>query len=117
MLTFDEWIDSEKRIPRNEWTLSQYGKYAEGWRNSLPWAYSGMSISYDKWAELKWHSIQDKNKLKEAWRLGLGLCANSILVNTKVRKKDADRFEEPTDTNWKNKSVEEAADFILNVFL
>lgn len=98
--TFDEWM-AANCTPSENYTFGQYGKYIEGWRNSLPWARKGMSVAYDNWAESRWEDIQDKQKPTEAWKMGLALTAKSI-TNT-------------YDKGWLGKTVEEAADFSLTV--
>lgn len=97
---FEEWLEANCTPPEN-YSLVQYGCYIEGWRNSMPWARKGMSIRYDKWAESRWDDIQDKEKLEEAWFMGLALVAKAI-TNTH-------------DKAWLGKSIEEAADFSLTV--
>jgi uncharacterized protein with ParB-like and HNH nuclease domain len=74
------------------------------------WAYKGMSIAYDKWAETKWNEEQDKERLIDAWKMGLAIKSNAFM-----RKKDKKWVRQEHDTAWLNKSVEECADFCLNV--
>ena len=71
MLTFEEWLSSDERIPKEKWTFKQYGDYALGWRNSMPWAYKGMSLAYDQWAEKRYQDFPYKEKLKFAWNMGM----------------------------------------------
>lgn len=69
--TFEEWLAKDTRLPREQWTFKQYGNYADGWRNSMPWAHKGMSVAYDRWAEEKWAYFPDKDWLQVAWKMGL----------------------------------------------
>lgn len=100
MQTFDDWMAANCNPPQN-YSLLQYSRYIEGWRNSMPWAYPGMSIAYDRWAETRWSEIQNKDRLKLAWKEGLAIRAKAYLQNI--------------DTVWRWKSVQEAADFALTI--
>lgn len=100
MQTFDEWM-KENCNPADNYTFAQYGRYADGWRNSMPWSYRGMSISYDNWAQSRWGEIQNKEWLMLAWKEGLAICAKAYLQDI--------------DTNWRGKTVEDAADFMLTI--
>lgn len=87
--------------PPANYSFAQYGRYIEGWRNSMPWAYKGMSLAYDNWAESRWEEIQDKERLMLAWKEGMGLCAKAYMQDV--------------DTAWRGKSVEDSADFALTI--
>ena len=76
ILTFEEWLALDKRVPEREWTVKQYGDYLQGWRNSMPWAWRGMSLAYDGWAEGVWESCPDREKLRVIWATGLKWCAD-----------------------------------------
>lgn len=95
--TFDEWM-AENASPAENYSFAQYGRYAEGWRNSMPWAYRGMSIAYDRWAESRWDQIKDKDRLVLAWKEGLALKAKAL---------------SGPDQAWRGRTTEDAADFML----
>lgn len=100
MQTFDEWM-KENCNPADNYTFAQYGRYADGWRNSMPRSSKGMSISYDNWAESRWDEIQNKERLMLAWKEGVAIRAKAHLQDI--------------DTNWRGKTVEDAADFMLTI--
>lgn len=91
--TFEEWVKQNVTKPEKDWTFRDYANYVTGWRNSLPWAYKGMGVAYDQWAEkqLEKHKIED---LRLAWKYGLAVKAKY-------------------QTTYKSVSVEDAADMIL----
>lgn len=99
MMTFEQWLTLDKRIPEKEWTYRQYGNYLEGWRNSLPWAWVGMSEKYDRWAEGKWPLMPIKEKLIQAWKWGLAISIRPEIEWARIA------------------SVEECADYMLEMFL
>ncbi len=68
----------------------------------MPWTHKGMSLRYDQWAEMRWEKIQDRECLLNAWEYGLALCARAYLQDI--------------DIEWRGKSVEDAADFMLETF-
>lgn len=99
MKTFDEWMAD--KLPPKHMTLNQYSNYALGWRNSMPWAYKGMSIAYDAWAEKNWPMVQSVEHLKKGWEYGLALKGHAL--------------RSQHDKRWLHASVEEAADFGLTI--
>ena len=98
MIPFDRWL-SENCTPPANYSLAQYARYVEGWRNSMPWAYAGMSLAFDRWAENQWDAVKDADCLKRAWRYGMAIIA-------RARQSEIDRA-------WANRKPEEAADFAL----
>lgn len=67
---FKSWAAENAAVPMEDWTFRQYGNYVEGWRRSKPWAYKGMSVAYDWWAESKWNTVPDVKRLMDAWFKG-----------------------------------------------
>lgn len=66
---FDRWLAGRKYN-----TFKQYGNYVEGWRQSMPWAYKGMSIAYDRWAEKHWNGVCcDAECLRKVWEKAMVL--------------------------------------------
>lgn len=100
MQTLEEWM-AANASPGQAMTFRQYSNYITGWRNSMPWAYRGMSLSYDCWAESKCDEVQGRDRLKLAWKEGLALCARAWL--------------DPVDHAWRHRTLEEAADFMLTI--
>jgi hypothetical protein len=98
--TLEEWM-AENTTPDAAMTYRQFSNYIIGWRNSMPWAYRGMSLSYDRWAESKWDEVQDRDRLKLAWKEGLALRSKAWL--------------DPVDHAWRHRTLEEAADFMLTI--
>lgn len=117
ILSFAEWEELNAKIPYSERTFLQQGNYLVGWRNSMPWAWKGMSLAYDKWAEKKWTSeeCQSREILKKAWRFGQAYAAKVALGEIKVVLKDEDGNVIP-DKYRERLDVEEAADLILTTF-
>lgn len=100
--SFEQWCEINAHTPESSWTIRQYGNYIQGYRDSLPWAYSGMSLAYDKWAESRWQVIQDKKRLMLAWQRGLALKAKSYFQNI--------------DTSWRERSLTDAVELMLIVW-
>ena len=65
----------------------------------MPWAWSGMSVGYDQWAERRWADVPDRERLRRAWAEGMALCAKA--------------YTDTPDTAWRGRTTEEAADFML----
>jgi hypothetical protein len=113
--SFDEWLARIVSPARRSepLTFEQYARYIEGWQKSKPWSYRGMSVAYFHWAESKWDEIQDMERLHLAWREGMALVANAVMINDKKKKDDPDNWIRPIDQAWRGKPIEEAADFML----
>ena len=115
--SFDEWLARTVSPTRRAepLTFEQYGRYVEGWQNSKPWSYRGMSVSYFWWAASRWDEIRDTERLRLAWKEGMALCANAVMINDKKRKEDPDNWVRPVDQAWRGSTIEEAADFALTI--
>lgn len=97
MISFDTWMADNCTPPAN-YSYAQYGRYLEGWRNSMPWAYKGMSLAYENWAETKWDIFPHKERLIMAWQLGM--------------QNNYERLER----GEKALAAEDAADVVLSVY-
>jgi len=102
ILSFDEWLATGQRTPRNKWTFRQYGDYLEGWHQSMPWSYKEMSLSYYDWAESRWNDYPCAKALRISWKHGMALCAKA--------------WTDGVYQEWKYKPVEDAADLMLITF-
>lgn len=98
-MIFEEWM-KENCSPPDNYSFAQYGRYLEGWRNSMPWAYKDMSLAYDAWAESHWEKVDNTAKLKQAWRDGQSLRNYAL--------------HHPMDKYWMKRSTSESADFMLS---
>ena len=98
--SFDDWLNRVCN-PAPNFTFAQYARYIEGWRASKPWAYSGMSVAYDYWAEQRWDENPSQSDLRLAWQQGMALRAKSILQG---------------EPSWcRHATPEECADFALTI--
>lgn len=99
--TFEDWF-TENCSPSQIVTFAQYGRYIQGWRNSMPWAYKNMSLAYDAWAEKNWEKYPYKQQLIDSWKRALARHAKAVI--------------ETHDKKVLKESVQETADFELTVF-
>lgn len=98
--TFEGWLARTCTPPEN-YSFAQYGRYLEGWRQSKPWAFKGMSLAYDAWAETRWSDCPSLERLRDGWNDGLAIRAKSIFGG---------------EPSWGRKSsMEECSDFALSL--